>query len=146
LIISPGGYADDVVFRGPKGKALTGDDFSRHVRKWADKAAERTGDSKYLKVTPHTFRRSYRTRKDLEGADRKAVAANMGHHSMSTSEIYNLVDDDRLRAVAGAFGDGDHEEVRALVEKLLDAGRRSGLSLADIQAAIRRTLTEKPAI
>lgn len=135
------GYSDDVVFRGKYGGAITTDSFTHSVRDWADKAAVRTGNQKYFKVTPHTLRRSYRTRKDMEGADRKAVAANMGHHSLDTSEIYNLVDEDRLRSVAG-IRSGNPEEVRSLVDKLVETGMEKGLTLTEIQTEIRRAFSE----
>lgn len=130
------GYTDDAVFRNEKGEPLTEDSFSGSVKYYSRKYAENTGNDKFLKVSPHTFRRSYRTRKDREGMDRKAVAANMGHHSLSTSEIYNIVDEDRQRTVAG-YLEENSTEVKEPIEKLIETARQSGLSLADLQSELR---------
>lgn len=134
------GYTDDIVFRGRLGGYITKDSFGHSVREWADKAAERDKNDKFKQVTPHTFRRSYRTRKDLEGADRKSVAANMGHHSDSTSEIYNIMDDNRMSSVAGYSGT-TNEEVNKIIESLVETGVKKGLSLTQIQTELRRAFT-----
>lgn len=134
------GYTDDIVFHGKEGGLVSKDSFGHWVREWADKAAERDKNDKFKKVTPHTFRRSYRTRKDLEGADRKSVAANMGHHSAATSEIYNIMDDNRMSSVAGYSGTAN-EEVNKIIESLVETGNREGLSLTQIQAELRRAFT-----
>jgi hypothetical protein len=79
----------------------------------------------------------YRTRKDLEGVDRRAVAANMGHHSLSTSEIYNIMDDERMSSVAGVRN-ALNPQVNDAIEELVQSGKQAGLSLNQIQAAIRQ--------
>jgi integrase len=130
------GYKDDIVFRNEKGGALTEDSFTHSVRYYCDRFAEKAGNTKYRKVTPHTFRRSYRTRKDREGVDRKAVCANMGHHSETTSELYNIVDDERQRSVAGSLS-GCPEEIRRELEGALLKAKSAGMELSEVQTEVR---------
>jgi integrase len=132
------GYKDDSIFRGVSGAPLTADSFTCSVCRYSDLFAEKSKIAKYAKVSPHTFRRCYRTNKDLEGADRRAVAKNMGHRSLVTSEIYNIVDEDRQRSVAGSFNDAN-EELSATVRSFIEVAKKSGMELADIQSRIRRT-------
>jgi len=68
---------DSVVFRNIKGGPLTEDSLSQSMRDYCDRFANKSNNPKYHEVTFHTLRRSYRTRKDREGMDRKAV---MGKH------------------------------------------------------------------
>ena len=131
------GYRDDFVFRNDKGGPLTAHSFGCSVLHWADAYAEKSGKPRFAEVTPHTFRRSYRTRKDIEGADRKAIAANMGHHSLATSEIYNIVSDERQMGVAG-FLDSCGEDVRAAAELLMEAAKESGADLSEVQSQLRQ--------
>jgi hypothetical protein len=117
---------------------LTADSFSHSVRHYCDRYAKKAGNDKYRKVTPHTFRRSYRTRKDREGADRKAVCANMGHHSEATSELYNIVDDERQRTVAGMLSNCP-EGVNKALEQTVATARSAGMELSELQSELRRT-------
>jgi integrase len=131
------GYTDDLVLRGRVGGVVTKDSFDHSVRIWADKYAEKVDDDKYKQVTPHTFRRSYKSRKDMEGIDRKAVAANMGHHSLSTSEIYNIADEERLSTVAG-HTDKISDETTKNIESLIEKGSQEGLTLSQLQSELRK--------
>jgi integrase len=130
------GYQDDYVFRNVQGGPMTDDSLSFSVRYYADKYADKTGNDKFRQVTMHTFRRSYRTRKKIEGVDDRAVRANMGHHSAATSEIYDIVDDDRLRAVAGTSS--MHPEIEEKLSKEVEEMQKKGLSLSDMQAIVRK--------
>lgn len=131
------GYNDDIVFRNRKGEVLSDDLFTHEIRLQSDKFAVLTGNKKYHKVTPHTFRRSYRTRKDREGADRKAVCANMGHHSEATSELYNLMDEDRQRTVAGNLKKCPDVIVKSIIPAV-ETARSEGLELSDLQSELRK--------
>jgi hypothetical protein len=126
-----------VVFRNETGTALTKDSFTKSVRYHCDHYAEKTGRDKFRKVTPHTFRRSYCTRKDREGVDRKAVCANMGHHSEAMNAVYNICDDERQRTVAGNFSNYP-ERVRTLLDELASTARHEGIDLSAIQSELRQ--------
>lgn len=130
------GYTDDRVFRAETGEPLSVHSFSNSVSYWARKTAKDTGTEKYARVTPHTFRRSYRTRKGTEGYDAKAVAANMGHHTPAMSERYNVVDEARQRGVAG-FGTALTPELKKAIAELVEAARGGSLPLADLQTELR---------
>lgn len=130
------GANSDFVFFGKNGTPLSEHSFTSSIRYYCDAYAEKTGNDKFRKITPHTFRRSYRTRKDREGADRKAVAANMGHKSLATSEIYNVMDAERQKSVAGSFND-DTERIREQINALIEAAWSAGLELSEVQTALR---------
>jgi hypothetical protein len=132
------GFNDEVVFRTKRGRLLSEDGFTHSVRYYCDLYAVKTGHNKYRKITPHSFRRSYRTRKDRDGADRKAVCANMGHHSEATSELYNVMDDERQRTVASIISSCP-EDLRSAIELTIETAKASGLSLTDIQSELRQS-------
>jgi hypothetical protein len=117
---------------------LTEDVFNHYVRHYCVQFATQTGNEKYRKVTPHTSRRSFRTRKDREGADRKAVCANMGYHSEATSELYNIVDDERQRSVAGKLSNCP-ERVGKAFKNAVESARAAGLELSELQTELRKT-------
>jgi integrase len=132
------GFTDDQVFHSKNGGLITKDSFGRAVREWSDRAAIRDSNPKFKQVTPHTFRRSYRTRKDMEGTDQKSVMANMGHSSLAMSERYNVMDDSRMSSVAGVSCNTNNEEVNDILKNLVETGTKKGLSLTQIQSEIRR--------
>lgn len=72
---------------------LTTRSIQRIVRKWAIKA----GLTK--KITPHTLRHSLATDLLAAGADLRSIQAILGHSSITTTQIYTHLTDQRLKQV-----------------------------------------------
>jgi ATP-dependent helicase/nuclease subunit A len=131
------GYADEYLFHGFNGEPLTVHSFSGAMRHYCNQHATSTGEEKYRKIAIHSLRRSYRTRKSTEGADPKAVAANMGHHSLTMSDHYDIATEERQRTVAGS-GQGVDPAVLGAVAALVSSARAAGASLQDVQSCLRK--------
>lgn len=72
---------------------LTTRSVQRIVRRWAIKA----GLTK--KITPHTLRHSLATDLLAGGADLRSIQAILGHSSITTTQIYTHITDQRLKEV-----------------------------------------------
>ncbi len=70
---------------------------TRTVRAIVSNAAMRCGIK--VHVSPHTLRHTYATHMLNEGADLKSVGDLLGHESLSTTQIYTHVSNERLRNV-----------------------------------------------
>lgn len=69
----------------------------REIRAIVTDTAKKVGIS--VHVTPHTLRHTYATHMLNEGADLKSVGDLLGHESLSTTQIYTHVSNERLRQV-----------------------------------------------
>lgn len=69
----------------------------REIRSIVTNTAKMAGIS--VHVTPHTLRHTYATHMLNDGADLKSVGDLLGHESLSTTQIYTHVSNERLRQV-----------------------------------------------
>jgi len=83
--------AAGAVFVGPRGKPTRREDVWRIVKKRAAAA----GIKKTL--YPHALRHSFATHLLWGGADLRVVQSMLGHASLSTTQIYTRVEEERLR-------------------------------------------------
>ena len=81
-----------------RGRALSRQDVWTAVRR---RAAARGIERR--KVSPHTLRHSFATHLLTGGADLRVVQALLGHASVSTTQIYTRVEEDRMRAAHARF-------------------------------------------
>lgn len=89
--------AAGAMFVGPRGRPTRREDVWRIVKKRAKLA----GITKTIK--PHTLRHSFATHLLWGGADLRVVQAMLGHASLSTTQIYTRVEEERLRAAHSKF-------------------------------------------
>lgn len=83
--------------RGSTDLRLTERSVQRLVKKYAAKAGI------VKDVHPHTLRHSFATDLLQNGADIRAVQAMLGHSSITTTQIYTHVTNERLREIHEAF-------------------------------------------
>ena len=69
----------------------------REIRAIVTNTAKKAGLA--VHVSPHTLRHTYATHMLNEGADLKSVGDLLGHESLSTTQIYTHVSNERLRQV-----------------------------------------------
>jgi integrase/recombinase XerD len=89
--------AAGAVFVGPRGRPIRREDVGRLVKARARAA----GISK--SIYPHLLRHSFATHLLWGGADLRAVQAMLGHASLSTTQIYTRVEEERLREAHSKF-------------------------------------------
>ena len=69
----------------------------REIRLIVTESAKKAGIN--IHVTPHTLRHTYATHMLNEGADLKSVGDLLGHESLSTTQIYIHISNERLRQI-----------------------------------------------
>ena len=69
----------------------------REIRSIVTDTAKKAGME--VHVSPHTLRHTYATHMLNDGADLKSVGDLLGHESLSTTQIYTHVSNERLRQV-----------------------------------------------
>ncbi|MEA2497810.1 MAG: integrase/recombinase XerD [Actinomycetota bacterium] len=90
---SSGGSARGAVFLNARGGRLTRQGCWKILKRYAEEAG--LGP----RVSPHTLRHSFATHMLDGGADIRVVQELLGHASLSTTQVYTLVSDARLREV-----------------------------------------------
>ncbi|MCI4666489.1 MAG: tyrosine-type recombinase/integrase [Neomegalonema sp.] len=84
---------DEKLFRGAKGGPLQAPVLRRRL------AAARSRLGLDQRATPHSLRHAFATHLLARGADLKAIQQLLGHASLSTTQIYTAVDDERLTQI-----------------------------------------------
>lgn len=85
--------ADDPLFVGSRGARLNARVVQRQVEKVRHLLG--LGDS----ATPHAFRHSFATHLLAKGGDLRTIQELLGHASLSTTQRYTAVDEEKLKAV-----------------------------------------------
>ncbi len=93
-----GGDDPGTVLLSVRGRTLTRQDVWNAVRKRADARGIGRG-----KLSPHTLRHSFATHLLTGGADLRVVQTLLGHASVSTTQVYTRIEEDRMRAAHARF-------------------------------------------
>ena len=83
----------DVLFPSKRGQLMTRQTFWYAIRRYG----ERAGIDRHL--SPHTLRHAFATHLLNHGADLRAVQMMLGHASLSTTQIYTRVANERLKSL-----------------------------------------------
>ncbi len=89
--------AAGAVFVGPRGRPIRREDVWRIVKTRARSAGIRKT------LYPHMLRHSFATHLLWGGADLRVVQAMLGHASLSTTQVYTRVEEERLREAHSKF-------------------------------------------
>lgn len=82
---------EDIVFLSKRGKRLARSTVFTFIKELAEKAGIRKN------IGPHTFRHSFATALVNNGADLRVVQQLLGHESITTTEIYSHLNEQKLR-------------------------------------------------
>jgi len=85
--------AEDPLFVGSRGARLS----ARVVQRQVEKVRKLLGLSD--SATPHAFRHSFATHLLAKGGDLRTIQELLGHASLSTTQRYTAVDEEKLKAV-----------------------------------------------
>lgn len=88
-----GANENDILFVNCSGKPMSRQGFWKLLKHYASKAGLRT------EITPHTLRHSFAAHLVGNGADLKSVQEMMGHSDISTTQVYMMVNANKVRNV-----------------------------------------------
>ncbi|MBI4457841.1 tyrosine-type recombinase/integrase [Candidatus Uhrbacteria bacterium] len=87
--------------RAQKGRDLDSGLTPRSIQRLVQRCAVEAGITK--EITPHTMRHTFATDLLRNGADIRSVQTMLGHSSITTTQIYTHITDERLREVFDEF-------------------------------------------
>ena len=91
-LVKPG-RIDDMLFLSSRGSGITRQAFWQNIKKYLQKAGVKTVFS------PHSLRHAFATHLLNHGADLRTVQMLLGHSSLSTTQIYTHIAQERLAAI-----------------------------------------------